>query len=317
MTTKAETGVAGFVHEAVVYGSDDELLDIIVTYLGDALSVGQPVLLALVDHEAAVVREAIGEPPGVTFLAPLHHEQPPSAIKRLTGLRELTTDGIEQIRLVNHVPHPGLGTPWDGWRRYEAAVNGLFGDLPARELCLYDRRITPGDVLADVARTHPRIRAADGTPLPNPSFQDPGAFLRSLPPPPPDPLERQRPDVELVDPSAAAGRHAVEEAASRTRVPVEEIGRLVLAVSEAATNAVVHGRPPVTMRVWTAPERIVVTVSDHGPGIQDPYAGLVPSPSVDGLGGFGLWIMHQLVTANFFRQRDGFTVRLLAGEVVV
>jgi hypothetical protein len=35
--------------------------------------------------------------------------------------------------------------------RYEAALNDLLGDLPMWSLCLYDRRITPATVLADVS----------------------------------------------------------------------------------------------------------------------------------------------------------------------
>jgi anti-sigma regulatory factor (Ser/Thr protein kinase) len=100
----------------------------------------------------------------------------------------------------------------------------------------------------------------------------------------------------VVGPTTAPARRAVETAAPNIRLGKDEIGRLVLAVSEAVTNATLHGQPPARMRIWTAPERIVVAISDRGPGPQDPYAGLVQSPAVDGHGGFGLWITHQLWT---------------------
>jgi len=180
-------------------------------------------------------------------------------------------------------------------------------------MCLYDGRITPRDVLSDVHRTHPRI-ADNGSHLPNDRYQDPRSFILSLAPPP-DPLQAHPPTVELADPTPALGRSAVQDTARHTRLSKEQVGRLVLATSEAITNAVTHGRPPVTMRVWAAPDRMVVTVSDTGSGPHDPYVGLVPSPSTfGGGGGFGLWIAHQLLPVAFSRKREGFTIRLLAGR---
>jgi hypothetical protein len=64
--------------------------------------------------------------------------------------------------VASEVPHPGVGAPWDGWARYEAAVNRAYAEFPLWGLCAYDTRITPGPVLDDVARTHPYFATADG-----------------------------------------------------------------------------------------------------------------------------------------------------------
>jgi anti-sigma regulatory factor (Ser/Thr protein kinase) len=118
-----------------------------------------------------------------------------------------------------------------------------------------------------------------------------------------------------VDPTSAASRRAVKDTAHTTRLSREEVDNLVTATSEAVTNAVIHGHRPVTVRVWAAPERMVVTVTDPGAGPQDPYVGLVPRrPAVEGGGGFGLWICHQLVATTYARGEEGFTIRLLAGR---
>ena len=111
----------------------------------------------------------------------------------------------------------------------------------------------------------------------------------------------------------AASRHAVQDAARRTLVDPDDVEALILATSEAVTNAMVHGQRPVTVRAWTAMERMVVTVHDQGNGPHDPYVGLVPRPSsLDGGGGFGLWLAHQMLPVAYSRD-IGFTVRLTAG----
>jgi hypothetical protein len=61
--------------------------------------------------------------------------------------------GSSRIRVASEVPHPGGGAPWEGWARYEAAVNRAYAEFPLWGLCAYDTRITPGRVLDDVART--------------------------------------------------------------------------------------------------------------------------------------------------------------------
>jgi hypothetical protein len=72
----------------------------------------------------------------------------------------------------------------------------------------------------------------------------------------------------------------------------EDVGDLVLAVSEAVANAYRHGRPEVRLRIWRGDDRIVVTVTDSGAGPKDPFAGLMPMG--DGAdGGLGLWLVHQ------------------------
>ena len=172
-------------------------------------------------------------------------------------------------------------------------------------------------MLADVERTHPHLLSAGGSHEANVRYVDPTAFLRSRPPPVLDPLEAEAPAVELVDPVPALTRRTVRDLATSTRLGGDDVDRLVLATSEAVTNATVHGRPPVITRVWAAPERMLVAVSDRGEGPADPYVGLTPrSSAVNGGGGFGLWIVNQLVATTYDRSADGFTIRLVAGAAV-
>ena len=161
------------------------------------------------------------------------------------------------------------------------------------------------------------MAAPNGSHPPNHRYQDPNAFLRSRPPAPPDPQEADPPLAQLIEPLPAASREVVRDVARRTRLRSDDVEHLVLATSEAVTNAIIHGRPPVVMRVWAAAERMLVTVADRGDGPPDPYAGLIPRPSaIAGGGGFGLWLVHQLVVTTASRTEDGFTLRLIAGAAL-
>lgn len=313
----AQMDSEGYRHEAAVYGSDEELLDVVVPFMQASLAARAPTAVSLQAREADLVRQAIGEPRGVTFLpAASPHERPPLVIMRLRSLLgDPPTGRAGQARIIHHVPHPGLGAPWDGWCRCEAAVNELFRNVPGWELCLYDRRITPSYVLADVERTHPVMVTGREHQL-NDRYLEPGRFLLTLPPSP-DPLEAGPPAVELAAPSAAVSRRAVEEVAQRNHLLPEERQQLVTATSEAVTNAFLHGVHPVTLRVWEADERMIVSVSDAGQGPADPYAGLIPQPSAqEGEGGLGLWIVNQLAEVSYDRGPHGFTIRLVAGAAV-
>lgn len=311
-----------FLHEAAVYDSDDDLVDVVAPCLEASAAADDPSVVVLNEHEVDVVRDVLGRVGNVHFLPGLTaSDRPAAVIGRLTATFDrLVARGAERVCFVNSVPHPGVGAAWDGWRRYEAAANVLFRDLPVRAICLYDRRATPADVLLDVERTHPRLatHAGDGHAGADirgdhPGYLDPAAFLLSLAPEH-DPLEAASPVVEVIEPTTAAARRVVREAAAGAGLLRAQVDELIIAVSEVVTNAMLHGLPPVTMKVWSSSDRVVLTVHDHGRGPSDPYVGLVPpSRAGTGQGGYGLWIVDQLVPVSYVRH-DGFTVRLVGGR---
>jgi anti-sigma regulatory factor (Ser/Thr protein kinase) len=77
--------------------------------------------------------------------------------------------------------------------------------------------------------------------------------------------------------------------------PRDAVEDFLLAVDEMTSNAMRHGGPPVSLRLWVADDRIVCTISDHGPGWDDPFAGYGPAHGEDlSRGGMGLWLARQL-----------------------
>ena len=323
--TGEPAGHRGYFHEALLYNSDEEFLAAVLPFLRNGVAAGEPVVVALGDRSAALVQAALGDTAGVHVYGGAdvnggavagvgHYANPADA---LSFYRETFTQhaaaGVGQVRVLGETPHPGLGQPWEWWARYEATANHAFAAFPVWGLCPYDVRRTSDAVLEDVTRSHPYLAGPDGAHRRNPRYRDPAQFLTGRAPAVLDPLLAHPARVELLDPTPAVARAAVRDTAAATALPQVRVEDMVLAVNEAVTNATCHGRPPARLRIWTALERLVATITDGGPGPTDPYAGLLPTPTT--AGGRGLWMMHRLCShVTFHRDEQGFTLGLVAGR---
>ncbi|MGW0163051.1 anti-sigma factor RsbA family regulatory protein [Mycobacterium sp. NPDC003323] len=316
MRSGAAAGTDGYFHEAAFYASDEEFLAIVLPFLTDGVAAGEPTLVTLAATNSQLVKSALSDTTGVTFIpADMQYARPAAAIRSYQELMtEHTKRGAPQIRIVGDVPHPGFGVPWGWWARYEAAVNDAYSAFPVWGLCPYDVRSAPAEVLADVTRTHPHLATSDGRHLQNPQFTAPAEVLNDLMGSAP-PAETGSPAVELVNPTAAAARAAVQHAATSglTMVTSTEVQDLVFAVSEAVENAAVHGRSPTRLRVWRHLDRLVAHVTDAGHGPRHPFVGLVRAVD-SATAGVGLWLAHQMCAdITLHRHSGGFTLRVTVG----
>jgi len=312
MRTGAARGHVGHFHEAGFYGSDAEFRALIVPFAEEGIAAGEPVIIGYDDRKTDLLRSWLTDPSAVEFVGDKSlYATPARAIATYRRLFEFhVAMGAGQIRIGGDVPHPGNGGRFEGWDRYESAVNTVWEGFPVWGRCLYDTTTAPTAVLDVVERAHPRIISPSGQRRASDRYQNTAVF-EGLPYSH-DPLEDSTPLVELVNRSAADARHALAEI-GRGRFPATALDDLLIGVSEAVTNAQRHGRPPTTMRIWAAPDRIVVTIHDTGHGPADRLAGLVPAPgsTSDRRLGLGLWVMHQLAIDVALRHSDdGFTVRL-------
>jgi hypothetical protein len=57
----------GYLHEAVLYESDEEFLGVVVPFLQEGVAVGEPCLVALRASTTGLVRAALGNTTGLTF----------------------------------------------------------------------------------------------------------------------------------------------------------------------------------------------------------------------------------------------------------
>jgi anti-sigma regulatory factor (Ser/Thr protein kinase) len=305
---------SGFRHDAVFYGSDQDVLNVVVDFLEEGVAVGEPTLVALSIHHATLIHSAL---PGadITYLPDaIDYERPASTIRAYQELFAThVAAGANGIRMVAELARPGVGAPWDAWACFETVMNHAFQAFPLWTLCLYDRRTTPSEMVDEVERTHPHLVTTDGRYVESNRYQDPFRHMAGRPRAFPEVLESEPPTLVLIQPRPSAARKAVAELSEASELDAAEVDDLVVAVSEVVTNAVLHGLAPTTLRAWAGSDRVVVTVHDCGTGPQDPFAGLVPTDKGTSEGGFGLWIAHQFChRVTLDADDDGFTVRLVA-----
>jgi anti-sigma regulatory factor (Ser/Thr protein kinase) len=90
----------------------------------------------------------------------------------------------------------------------------------------------------------------------------------------------------------SAVRAVVYRYAIAAGLPESRAVDLVLAVSEVAANTVRHAKSPGSLKIWYDSEEIVCQIQDEGI-IADPFAGR-RRPSLEAMGGHGLWIVNQI-----------------------
>ena len=311
-----DTSSGRFVHEAFLYQSDDEVLDVLVPFLREALERGDAAVVDLDDRKANLLRRELGRHAhDVTFIGGRWYTNPASAIREYVRLFEslVADDDGRSIRFVGELPGTATNGSWPSWRRYESAINVAFDELPVWSICLFDRSTLPSGVLTDVLCTHPQLTTPSGPHTANELYTHPREWLTRLSPRPHCEVERTAPHVELVDPAPHAARAAI--AALADGLSDSDRDGLLVGVSEVVSNAILHGEGPATLRAWAGDGYVVATVDDRGTGVADPLVGLVPQRREIGAGGLGLWLTHQLCDdVALMQHRDGFRVRLVAGD---
>ena len=301
-----------YVHDALLYDADQELLGDAVPFLRAGVEAGETVLVACTEPTSALLREALDGQPGVGFgSSEAVFRRPAATILAFQQLLERELAGGRRVRVLGEVAFGEGPASWSEWMRYEAVINHAVARYPFWGVCLYDRRRLPGEVVAAAELTHPYLRTG-GTRVANPRYLDPVAFLHQLPDAGPDPLEAAQPVLEVHGlTSLWQLRQQLHARLAGSAFASETIGEFVFAVSEVATNALRHGRPPVAVRAWVTPSRVLCAVTDRGAGIEDSFAGYLPDRGEPSTGGRGLWLARMLCDhVTLHRTADGFTVRL-------
>jgi anti-sigma regulatory factor (Ser/Thr protein kinase) len=107
----------------------------------------------------------------------------------------------------------------------------------------------------------------------------------------------------------SAVRAIVHRCALQAGLPESRAIDLVLAVSEVAANTVRHAKSAGSLKIWYDNEEIVCQIHDEGT-IADPLAGR-RRPSLEAMGGHGLWIVHEVCDeVEMQSDETGTTVRL-------
>ncbi|MCF6736670.1 sensor histidine kinase [Blastococcus sp. KM273129] len=312
---RAAVSFAEVPHVAAPVGSDDELLAAALPWLEEGLRAGDLVVLSCPPGTAELVTGALGERAGAVEtddrLCLLDTTVPDAVAASRDLVRRARGTGSGRLRVAGQVRFGDGPLDRRDGLRYEAAVNLLMAVRPVSGLCLFDRRELPAEVLAGAAATHPWVLTG-GEVVPSAAFENPTAYVRRLPVPR-EPIEESDPVLAVDDAPSLAELRRLLRAVVQVHVPdPDQAADLHFAASEIASNAFRHGARPVSARVWADGGRMVVAVTDQGPGTDIPFPGYRPAHGADlARGGMGLWLTRKLWDhVDLVRGPAGFTVRL-------
>jgi anti-sigma regulatory factor (Ser/Thr protein kinase) len=301
--------VPQFRHQGLPYVSRDLLMEQVTGFLGPALDLEEPVLIAAQSDTLSGFRTAfIGNRTHID-LAPMEQ------VGRNPGrLISIWSDFLDSHGAAERTVW-GIGEPIYAGRDeaeieesglYEQLLNGAFTE-PEFTLylgCPFDTASLPESVVDDLTGSHPFI-GNGATSRTNENFRAEGHAERKLSPALIDddefaPFKRE---------GLGAMRKRLAEDARRFGVEEERIPDLVLAVNEIATNSITHTGGG-SLGVWQVGGRVVCEVRDLG-FIEDQLIGL-RRPKLSEERGRGVWFAYQVSDLIQLRSSpSGTTVRIL------
>lgn len=294
------------IHHGLVFGSGTELVAGVLPFLRSAADADEPVLAVVSADTREVLDSALGADAAVVdwadagrwFTFPAH------ALRRAAAF---AADG--GTRLLGEAVW-GDRSPLElrEWVRYESLLNLALPEVTV--LCAYDARVSAPAVVDAAAFTHPVLTS----PMSESELR--GRFVAT------DRFSALCDAEPLSEPPASAetmafGAHDVfalrrwaRETAAACGLWEKRVEEVVLAVNEAATNAVEHGGGVGTVCAWAEELRLVIEVRNAAGRIPHLLTGYLP-PDPGGVRGRGLWLMRRLVDLVEIRHRNpGVTVRL-------
>src|SRR3954452_7612355 len=194
-------------HAAAVVGTERELLDATLRFLDAGLRAGDLVALTCPPETVDLLTRELGERAAALESEPrlslLGARAPDAMTMCQRYLQRAMATGSGRLR---GVAQGGFGSQPADWRegqRFESVYNRLLGDAPVAAICVYDRRRVPGPAVRRAGGTHPILVQGDTWSV-SPGFQDPGAYVPSLPLPR-EPVEAGEPVFAVADAPTLAG----------------------------------------------------------------------------------------------------------------
>ncbi len=304
-------------HAVAFYDSDAALQQVAGRYVRDGLALGERVFAVLPPGSRDLLRSALGEDAaehvdwttGISYRelgAMFHGYRRLFAQQRATG----TT-----VRLISEYHDDADRGPDQGrvesYVRLEAAANEAYSPFGHRWACLYDTRAHPAPLLDRVRQVHPVVLPPGGPAAGNPDYLPPADYLAAHTEqlqPVPDEVA-----VDLVLHTAEQLRdlrRALQDWIARLPAPGRRVdpsgaAPVLLAVGEAATNALQHGHPPVRVRAWAVPTGVRVRVDGRSGGGVAATAGY--RATADDRTGMGLLLARSVADTVRVATRSGTT----------
>ncbi len=299
-----------FRHELYAYEGDSDFLHGAVSFIQDALSADETVLVAVGDDKQTMLRDALGDSQAGRQLSFVDT----AALGRNPGrlipawqdwIAKSVGDGLP-VRGISESPWESATPAERGELRYhEYLLNLTFAGSPAWWLlCPYDVTAVEPAALESARLCHP-FQLADGRHGDNPSFADGPYRFEDL-----SPVGDAAHALDYRSGALASVRDTVAEYATRWGLKGARLQELLVAATEVAANSIRHAGGSGTLRIWADGTVLVCEFHDAG-HIGDPLVGRA-RPRPDQIGGRGLWLVHQLCDLVQIRStaEHGTTVRL-------
>lgn len=282
----------GFRHEAFLYRDDEEFLSATVSFIRDAVALGQPVMVALVKPRIQLLRTVLGQHAGDVDFVDMGQlgANPARIIPAWLDFLQRNPDR----------PVRGIGEPvWPGRRPeevvecqlHEALLNvAIDPDIPLWLRCPYDVSALPAPIALAALDSHPTVMEVGGhrgsTSYGGLHTVD-SIFRAELPPEPSDAtmVRFGRSDLDLV-------RAQVSRSAWDAGLDGDRCRSLTSAIIEIASNSIRHGGGQGELRTWTRADALVCQISDRGQ-LEDPLAGRRP-PATREQEERGLWLVNKV-----------------------
>jgi anti-sigma regulatory factor (Ser/Thr protein kinase) len=283
----------GFRHEALLYASQPEFLAAIVPFIREGLDQGEPVLAVLGRPKIDAVRDVMGSDSDQVMFADMSElGQNPARI--IPAWRDFVESGPDRGSA-----RRGIGEPiWHGrsdvelieCQRHESLLNVAFDTVSDWWLlCPYNTTELDEAIINEARRSHPHLLVDGHHEASTALVDDMSTAYLDAPLPPPPTVSGAFPfgqdDIRTVRDHVAS--HVV-----LSGMDAERGFDLLVAVTEVATNSLLHGGGHGELRVWHDDRAIICEVSDQGE-LAEPLAGR-EAPAADREGQRGLWIANQL-----------------------
>jgi anti-sigma regulatory factor (Ser/Thr protein kinase) len=294
-------------HEALVYDSDEELVDHLGGWLRAGLEEGPTIAVITRAHWSQVREELGADADEVAFTdCADFYTRPIDAVSGYEAtMKELLAAGASSVRVTGEIPLQPKRADWAEWIAYEAILNRAFENRPAHVLCVYGTETAPDHVIDAVWQTHPSVEANEAGA--HAHYRDPRdvVIAHTAEPAP-------TPDLHTLAPTRDANEFRERLAAALTAAgaPEARMVDMLIAANEVFENARRYADGPSRVRAGLVDGWFVCEIEDRGPGFDDPLAGYVP-PRAGEERGEGLWVARRLVRRlELLDNAPGLTVRL-------
>ena len=287
---------AGLVHQALFCRDPREHTIAVARFLREGLALSEPALVAVPGSRLDALRCALGPARAdVQFLDMTEAGRNPGRIIPAVLYAFIQAHPGRRVRIVTEPTWPERSVAeCRAVLQHEALVNIALADHEVSILCPYDCRGLDAAALEQARQTHPVL--LDGSRrVVSPDYRDPRAVadesLRFLP----DPPELWGDMLVFGSPADMSGvRSFVGSLALRAGLRTDRVIDLCLAVTEVATNTLVHTRAAGVLSLWqdSRTETLICEISDSGQ-LRDRLIGRIPPPPSQ-VHGRGLLLVNEL-----------------------